>query len=234
MTRSLSETLDLAGFAVEPSVLDATEVEHLRDVVANVATTDAVRKRAGTYAIRNLLQVAPEVGAALQSGKVHALAERAMGGAALAVRGILFDKTPDANWLVPWHQDLTICVQERIDVPGFGPWTVKAGVHHVQPPVEFLGRMLAIRIHLDDCNEDNGALRVIPDSHRLGRLTGAQIEDAVAATPAVTCAATAGSALLMRPLLLHASSPARLPSHRRVIHVEFAATELPSGLRWLT
>lgn len=36
------------------------------------------------------------------------------------VKGIVFDKTPAANWKVPWHQDLTICVERRIDVNGFG------------------------------------------------------------------------------------------------------------------
>src|SRR4051794_6230525 len=94
--------------------------------------------------------------------------------------------------------------------------------------------MLAIRIHLDDCGEDNGALRVIPGSHRLGRLTSEQIDETVAAHEVVTCAASCGSALLMKPLLLHASSAALCPAHRRVLQVEFAADELPSGLRWFT
>ena len=36
----------------------------------------------------------------------------------------------------------------------------------------------------------------------------------------------------MRPLLVHASSPATVPSRRRVVHLEFAAAELPSPLEW--
>jgi ectoine hydroxylase-related dioxygenase (phytanoyl-CoA dioxygenase family) len=51
--------------------------------------------------------------------------------------------------------------------------------------------------------------------------------------PEVICCLNAGDALVMRPLLLHASSPARKPDHRRVIHLEFApANLLPAGLSW--
>jgi ectoine hydroxylase-related dioxygenase (phytanoyl-CoA dioxygenase family) len=94
--------------------------------------------------------------------------------------------------------------------------------------------MLTIRVHLNDCTEDNGALRVIPYSHRRGRLAAEQIEQAVSVNRPVICVAPCGSALLMKPLLLHASSAARSPSHRRIIHVEFASADLPAGLRWFT
>jgi hypothetical protein len=41
-----------------------------------------------------------------------------------------------------------------------------------------------------------------------------------------------GGVLLMRPLLLHASSASQVPRHRRVLHIEWAAQELPGGLQW--
>lgn len=231
---SLRQTLEERGFALAPALLNAAEVEQLRKHTADVGKTEAVRSRRETYAIRNLLQVVPEVAGFVSSGRIQALAEEALGGTARAVRGILFDKTPDANWLVPWHQDLTICVRQRREVPDFGPWTLKAGVHHVQPPVSYLEKMLAIRIHLDDCGEHDGPLKVIPGSHRLGRLSAQQIAEIVSGSPAVACTAGCGSALLMKPLLLHASSAAERPSHRRVIHIEFASAGLPSGLEWLS
>ena len=93
------------------------------------------------------------------------------------VRAILFDKTPSANWKVVWHQDLTIAVRERGVVSGFGPWSEKEGVVHVQPPIELLERMLAVRVHLDDCGADNGPVRVLPASHRVGRLSGEAIDE---------------------------------------------------------
>ena len=148
-----------------------------------------------------------------------------------AVRGILFDKTPDANWLVPWHQDLSIAVRERRYVPGFGPWSVKAGVHHVQPPGEILDQMLTVRIHLDACPAENGPLRVIPGSHR-SLLSPNELARRVNEESSVACCVEAGDALLMRPMLAHTSAPARIPAHRRVVHIEYAACELPGALEW--
>ena len=91
------------------------------------------------------------------------------------VRGIYFDKRPETNWLVAWHQDLTLALKERVEVPGFGPWSLKEGVPHVQPPVGMLEQMLSVRLHLDDADATNGALRVLPGTHRLGRLNAEAI-----------------------------------------------------------
>jgi ectoine hydroxylase-related dioxygenase (phytanoyl-CoA dioxygenase family) len=148
------------------------------------------------------------------------------------VRAIYFDKSPQANWLVPWHQDLSIAVCARANVSGFGPWSVKDGIPHVQPPVELLEQMLAVRIHLDDAFECSGALRVLPGSQVLGRLSAEQIQDARSRLIEVVCAARAGDAMLMRPLLLHASSRSSTSEHRRVVHIEYAGFELPAPLQW--
>ena len=98
---------------------------------------------------------------------------------AFPVRALLFDKPPEANWKVPWHQDLSIAVRHKRDITGFGPWSNKAGVLHVQPRVNVLESMLTVRIHLDDCGKQNGALRVIPGSHTRGRLTDTEIRKAI-------------------------------------------------------
>lgn len=148
------------------------------------------------------------------------------------VRGIYFDKTPESNWLVSWHQDLTLALRERHDVHGFGPWSTKDGIPHVQPPVTMLERMLTIRLHLDKADESNGALRVLPGSHRFGRLDEDQIRDHRARGDEHVCVASTGDALLMRPLLLHASSRSIVPDHRRILHLEYAGFELPPVLEW--
>jgi hypothetical protein len=148
------------------------------------------------------------------------------------VRAIYFDKSARANWLVAWHQDITVAVCERIDVAGFGPWSVKQGITHVQPPAEILERMLTVRLHLDDCDETNGALRVLPGTHRLGRLSAERIRQLRADLPEIPCCLSAGDILLMRPLLLHASGKTLSNRHRRVLHIEYAGCQLPGGLRW--
>lgn len=154
------------------------------------------------------------------------------------VRGIVFDKTPAVNWKVAWHQDRTIAVAERHDVAGFGPWSSKDGVGHVEPPAEVLGRMITLRLHLDDCGESNGPLRVIPDSHRLDILSDGQIAalrnvgGVGEASREITLTCAAGDVLAMRPLLLHASAAATQPSRRRVVHLEFSPDQLPQPLTW--
>jgi ectoine hydroxylase-related dioxygenase (phytanoyl-CoA dioxygenase family) len=182
---------------------------------------------------RNMLAV-PAVAALANSKKLLDLVQRHTGGEPRPVRAIWFNKSAQANWLVAWHQDLAIAVRERIETPGFEAWSVKESVPHVQPPVEVLEQMLTVRIHLDDADERNGALRVIPDSHRLGRLDADQIAGLREERGETLCAAAAGDALLMRPLLLHASGRSRNDRPRRVLHVEYAGHDLPSGLEWLT
>ena len=92
--------------------------------------------------------------------------------------------------------------------------------------------MLSARIHLDDCDSSSGALRVLPGTHRLGRLTADQIAAELRTRTPVSCDARAGDILLMRPLLLHASSAANSATHRRVLHLDYAAAPLPGGLRF--
>lgn len=150
----------------------------------------------------------------------------------VAVQCTYFEKSSQRNWLVPIHQDLSIPVKERVDAPGFTGWSTKEGQAFVQPPVEMLERMLAVRIHLDPCLAEDGPLRVIPGTHTRGSITP---EVAVALRKrdaGVECVAARGSALVMRPLLLHASSKSTGQGRRRVLHFLFASDPLPAPLQW--
>ena len=221
------------GFELVAAVLSDAQVSALTAAIAKLATASGEdRGRKGAYGLRNLLRDCADVRAVARSGKLLELLEVYLGRGAFPVRALFFDKTRAANWRVPWHQDVTIAVGERIEVPGYGPWSVKDGVVHVQPPRQVLESMIALRLHLDDCGADNGPLRVVPGSHRDGKLSAAEIVLARERREPVICEARPGDVLLLRPLLLHNSSPARQPGHRRVLHLEYAATELPGGLRW--
>lgn len=213
--------LETDGFAILAGVISAAKVDALAAALAELG--------AG-YGMRNLLRACPAVAALAE--ELKSLVAPVLGKEAFAARGILFDKLPGANWEVGWHQDLSIAVAERIDAPGFSGWSVKRGVQHVQPPVAVLERMLTVRVHLDESGADNGPLRVLRGSHAHGRLTDEQIERWEKTGEEVACLVLRGGALLMRPLLLHASAPAKKPSHRRVIHLEYAADRLLHGLRW--
>lgn len=229
LAANLVELIDRDGYAVVSGVLPEVAIQRLHAVVVE-GGTHLTRGRSA-YGGRNLLDV-PGVRNLAAERSIRALIEPIVGKAAIPVRSLFFDKTPEANWPVLWHQDLTVAVADRHDREGWGPWSIKAGVTHVEPPAALLATMLTIRLHLDDCHTDNGPLRILPGSHRLGRLTRDRIR-ALTATGEVSCLAPAGAALIMRPLLLHASSPAARPDHRRVIHIEYApADALPHPLRW--
>lgn len=225
---ALAASLVDDGFALMERTVDARSIEALKAVFAEA---DMARAERGgeTFGARNLFAIA-EV--RVMADVLRARLCEVTGERLHAVRGLFFDKTQAANWPVPWHQDLTLAVKTRHELPGWTNWTVKRGVPHVQPPAEFLTRMITARLHLDNCAADNGALRVIPGSHAGGTLTRKGV-DAAKQRDAVTICARAGDALLMKPLLLHASSPAQTPSHRRVLHIEFAPVSLlPDELAW--
>jgi ectoine hydroxylase-related dioxygenase (phytanoyl-CoA dioxygenase family) len=150
---------------------------------------------------------------------------------AIAVQAIAFDKTPAANWKVTWHQDVMFPFAKRVQAAGYDLPSAKDGVAYARPPRAVLERMLAARLHLDDCDADNGPLRVAPGSHRHGVFTSTEIPERVRQHGETSCFACAGEVLLMRPLLLHASSPAREPRRRRVLHIVYYAGP-PATERW--
>ena len=200
----------------------------LADLTESLRSIGAI---AGVYGLRNLLRRSRSVRAVADRDEIKEPVTAVLGTEARAVRAILFDKQPGANWGVGWHQDLTIAVKQRVDVAGFTAWTEKAGVPHVQPPAEILEGMLTLRLHLDATDADNGALIVAPGSHSFGRLPETWAA-ADSNTAAIVCAAAAGDVLAFRPLLMHMSRKSAHPSHRRVIQIEYAAAPLPPPLLW--
>ena len=224
------------GYGLVADVLSRSQVDRLSTVIEDVRKNDAndssVSNSSGVYALRNLTEVVPEVSELLTGSRLAEIVTAVLGPNAFVVRSTLFDKTDGANWGVFWHQDLSIAVQERHEVDGFTAWTRKAGVPCVQPPADIMRRILAVRLSLDDCDQSNGALRVLPGSHRRDRLNTAQTEAILQQTSEVICEVPAGGAVLMNPLTLHSSLPMQVSGHRRVIHLEFAGFELPSPLQW--
>jgi hypothetical protein len=219
------------GFVVFDRFLDT---QAIKDLVAAVESLkddpqSSRTRRGAPFARRNLLELS-FVRELISRQRVRGLVDAIVPGLT-AVRAILFDKCQSANWTVPWHQDRSIAVRQRIDLDGFGPWSTKAGVVHVQPPFDILRQMLTLRFHLDPSGVDNGPLRVIAKTqNRI--LDQKEIEIAVAEGKQTLCATGIGGVVVMRPLILHASSPATNPSHRRVIHIEFGPPSLPNGLHW--
>jgi ectoine hydroxylase-related dioxygenase (phytanoyl-CoA dioxygenase family) len=172
----------------------------------------------------------PGVQPLLFTARFNALIDQLFGKDYFLVKAIYFNKPAHNNWLVPWHQDLTISVDKKETIEGFGPWTTKQGLCAVQPTAEYLEAIYTIRIHLDNCDETNGALKVVKGSHKLGKMK----DQAIAALdkPATLCPVGKGGIMVMQPLLLHASGKRTGAANRRVIHLELTSKILPAGLQW--
>ena len=150
----------------------------------------------------------------------------------VVVQCTMFDKSPSKNWLVAFHQDRSIPVRCRVESPSLTGWSEKEGDIFVQPPREVLERVTAVRIHIDPCPVESGALRVVPGSHKSGVLAPIEAERLRSSNGEEAVPALLGGALVLKPLLLHASSKARVALQRRVLHFVFGPRVLPLGLEW--
>jgi len=148
------------------------------------------------------------------------------------VRVLAFNKTPDTNWGVPWHQDRVIAVADQQDVQGYDKWTKKSDVWHCEPPQQVLDEMLFVRIHLDDTDCTNGAMEIAVGSHINGIVPAATAEATAHRYPIESCEAKRGDILVLKMLILHGSKPSTVASNRRVFRIDFASFDLPAPLNW--
>lgn len=182
--------------------------------------------------IRRIEQLAPQVASLAKSSEIIAIARNYLSGQPELVRAIYFDKSPDNNWYVTWHQDRTVAVSNKFDADGWGPWSIKSDVWHVQPPLDVLKEMVTIRVHLDNTTISNGCLKIISGSHSSGILTTEEMQDKVQQDQAVYCEVPAGGAVIMRPHILHSSGKSIAPIPRRILHFEYSSYKLPEGITW--
>jgi ectoine hydroxylase-related dioxygenase (phytanoyl-CoA dioxygenase family) len=214
------------GFAI---VDDFISQHWLETIVSDIEQSANLKTNSG---IRHLHKKLPIIADYLNSAEFQKKSQNFLPAGASLVRAILFNKSPESNWYVTWHQDKTVSVSKQFDTTGWRAWSVKEGTLHVQPPLEVLEEMVTIRVHLDATPKENACLKVIPGSHKLGLLSPAQISDIVAKNEAHYCEANKGAALIMRPHLLHASSKSIIPGKRRVLHFEFSHWQLPDDIYW--
>ncbi len=227
------QALQNDGFCLVPGVLAQSECDVLLTEIDDMLQAgESPSPGFSAHCARNLLSRSPLIHKRFSESPFIDLARKALGQDGNPVKGIYFDKNPDSNWVVPWQQDLTIALKEKHGIDGYVNWTVKQGAWHVQPPASVLESQVTLRLHLDDCSESNGALRVVRGSHRLGRLDHAAEAELRERVGDVLCEAKRGDVLVMSPLILHASSKAVDPDHRRIVHVEYSAAQLPEPLAW--
>lgn len=217
------DVFDQLGYKIVESVLTEAECSEVgSEVVESVGRSGGARNLMGfgwCVRIARKLRNHPVVASLLPIGGV-------------AVQCTYFRKSVKANWLVPVHQDLSIPVRTRVEHPELKGWSTKQGQLYVQAPAMVLQSLVAVRVHIDNCSDSDGALRVLPGTHRMGRLEQSRVVEMANESEGDLCPVPQGGCLVMRPLLVHASSKASGSSERRVLHYVFGPGELPFGLRW--
>jgi len=212
------EPFDENGFAILPGCFSPEYLDRLLQEMSELAPQ---RSRAG---VRHALRFAP-VAELARGQQMIELARQVLGPDAVPFRATLFDKSPTANWLVVWHQDTALPLRVRIETSGWGPWSVKEGIHYAHAPAATLSKVLALRVHLDDSSSKNGPLRVLPGTHKLGLLSDDSVHEVATRMALVDCIAPKGAVVAMRPLIIHASSKSHDELPRRVLHIEYAASD---------
>ena len=205
------------GFAILSEVLTHGDIAQLDECLTR---NPLPRSRAG---MRHALKH-PAVLAVARDPRLVAIAQEILGRNPFPFRATLFDKSPVSNWLVVWHQDTALPLRERRELPEWGPWSIKDGVIYAHAPANALTRVVALRLHLDDSTSENGPLRVLPGTHTMGVLSDNAIHGLSTQVTAVDCLIPRGGILIMRPLIVHASSKSRGQMQRRVLHIEYVAS----------
>nr|WP_196782934.1 MULTISPECIES: phytanoyl-CoA dioxygenase family protein [Chryseobacterium] len=219
------------GFTVINDLFSDEEIEKISEKILNTDTSNSnFRKSDDLFAVRQFLKEVPEVKDLIFNNRIKTVIREIFGEKYIAVKSIYFDKPETSNWYVAYHQDLTISVDKKLELDGFGPWTTKKNQFAVQPPLKILENIFTIRIHLDDTDENNGALKVVPRSHAKGIYRPETIDWATETEE--ICSVKKGGIMIMKPLILHGSNRTNDGRRRRVIHIEFSDMELPEELRW--
>jgi len=228
---NLRNTLEQDGFCVIENIYTPKEVENLIMAIEQTETSKATfRKTQDLFAIRQFHKEIPETLPLIFNTSLKNILQEQFGKDYFITKSIYFDKPANSNWFVAYHQDLTISVNKKAELADYQGWIQKHNQYSVQPPISLLEKNFTIRIHLDDTTAENGALKVIPQSHLKGMLRAeiAELEK----NQEMICRVGKGGIMLMKPLLLHASSRTSNQKRRRVIHIEFSNQTLPQELEW--
>jgi ectoine hydroxylase-related dioxygenase (phytanoyl-CoA dioxygenase family) len=219
--------LESKGFSITPQLYSGSELGFIKELFdKNASFSENVL----VYSIRKLLKTIPELSTLLFNKNLIELINELGGPDYFLTKSIYFDKPENSNWFVSYHQDLSISVSDKFEIDGYKNWTVKKNQFGVQPPIEVLEKTITLRIHLDNTDQSNGALKVILNSHKKG-ITRFEKEWAEQEEEAI-CNVREGAVMLMKPLTFHASKRSQSGNRRRVIHLEFCNQELESPLVW--
>ena len=225
------DNLSNKGFSIVDRIYNDIEIDSILSCIENADQNKTTfRKLADLFAIRQVVKEIPEILPIVFNDNLKNLISNILGNDYFIVKSIYFDKPEKSNWYVAYHQDLTISVDKKIEIENFVNWTKKQNQFAVQPPISVLENITTLRIHLDETNSENGALKVIENSHSKGIYRPENID--WRNEKEATCNVPKGGVMLMKPLLLHSSGKTKNNQKRRVLHIELSNIDLPKELNW--
>lgn len=231
--KKMSE-INSEGFAIINNVFTDIEIDkiitEINKITQNNTENSTFRKSEDLFAIRQFHKEIPETLHTIFNQNLKEIIKINFGEDYFITKSIYFDKPEKSNWFVAYHQDLTISVNQKINLENFENWTTKQNQFAVQPPKEILNKNVTIRIHLDKTTKENGALKVLNQSPKKGVVRNQNID--VSLETETICEVEKGGIMIMKPLLFHASNKTTNNQRRRVIHIEFSNQNLPNGLEW--
>ncbi|MFY0630112.1 MAG: phytanoyl-CoA dioxygenase family protein [Flavobacteriaceae bacterium] len=218
-----TKELEAQGFSIAENIFSEIELQNLIQLIES---------NSSDFSIRQLVNRVPEIQKVIfENQSFRDLFDSICDKRYFLSKAIYFNKPSKSNWFVGYHQDMSISVKNKLDKEGYSNWTNKKGQLGVIPPVDILENTVTFRIHLDDTDNSNGALKVVSSSHSKGIIRIDEDFQKNSYGEEVVCNVIKGGVMLMKPLLLHASLKSISEEDRRVIHLEFSNQEIPMG--WL-
>jgi ectoine hydroxylase-related dioxygenase (phytanoyl-CoA dioxygenase family) len=220
--------IEVDGFSIINEFIPELQVNEIHSALERRNVLDFDDAKASGF---NLLRIIPAVEQLASSARLLSIVRGELGDSTFPINALLLDKSLSQNWGLDWHQDLKIAVTNKIDVPDYDNWTKEYGINLCIPPLEILEKLLSVRIHLDPCTIQNGALLLIPKTHKSGILSNLDLKEIVR-REAICCEIDRGGIMCMKPLLLHKSPYSISQKKRRVIQINYSGSRLDHGLQW--
>ena len=230
-TKNTISELNKYGFLIINTIYNISEVKKIINYIENLDSNNPIfRKTDDIFAIRQFIKEFPQIKEIIFNENLKKIINNIGGENCFVIKSIYFDKPEKSNWFVSYHQDLTISVDKKEMIDGYNFWTNKHNQFAVQPTLDILENIFTIRIHLDDTNEENGALKIIEKSHlkSIRRIENMDLN----MEKETFCNVNSGGIMIMKPLLFHSSMRTTNNKKRRVLHIEFSNKELPNKINW--
>ncbi len=206
--------------------------KYMDELIEQLDRHDALLYDRKVAADFNLMKSIPFINNLVHSKQLTSLVEQVLGDRSFPINAFVLDKTKDSNWGLDWHQDLKIAVKSKIETVNFSHWTMESGIPHAIAPKEVLEKKLAVRIHLDPCFADNGAILIASKSHKNGIIQTKTALEKIISNEIICCEVEKGGIMFMTPLLLHKSPYSTSDQKRRILQIDYVGTNLHNGLEW--